>query len=326
MASYLSVVIAAIGLVMVPVHVAAYRERGVLRRFTAAGFPRWSFAAATLAVGVVLTAVGSVVMLAVAAPVYGLPPVHDPVRTVLAALVGALAFTSIGLLIGSLVPNARAAQGLGLLAFFPSFLLGGGGPPPSVMGEQMRQVADLLPLTHVLEAVRDPWLGLGPAPATCWSCSPSWPPPPSAGGAPSGCDPDLPRPAAGIRAQARAYSLTRPSHGLHGQPRRVPVDEHSQIGRWIGRAAIGRGGATYLADARGPRTVTYRELGTAVDRWDQRLDAAGVAGRRHRRDRARRPAGRRARAARPGRHRPGRRPGRPGRAARAGPAARPTRP
>ena len=160
-ASYLSVVIAAIGLVMVPVHVAAYRERGVLRRFTAAGFPRWSFAAATLAVGVLLTAVGSAVMLAVAAPVYGLPPVQSPVRTVLAVLVGALAFTSIGLLIGSLVPNARAAQGLGLLAFFPSFLLGGGGPPPSVMSEGMRQVADVLPLTHVLESVRDPWLGLG---------------------------------------------------------------------------------------------------------------------------------------------------------------------
>ncbi len=41
-ASYLSVVIGAIGLVMVPVHLAGYREKGVLRRFAAAGFPRWS--------------------------------------------------------------------------------------------------------------------------------------------------------------------------------------------------------------------------------------------------------------------------------------------
>src|ERR1700737_4899785 len=48
--SYLAVVIAAIGLVMVPVHVASYRERGVLRRFAAAGFPRWSFAVAQVAV------------------------------------------------------------------------------------------------------------------------------------------------------------------------------------------------------------------------------------------------------------------------------------
>ena len=75
-ASYLAVVIAAIGLVMVPVHVAAYRERGVLRRFAAAGFPSWSFAVASLVVGVALTLLGAAVLLAVAAPLYGLPPVH----------------------------------------------------------------------------------------------------------------------------------------------------------------------------------------------------------------------------------------------------------
>src|ERR1043165_135549 len=39
-ASSLTVVIAATGLIMLPVHLAAYRERGVLRRFAAAGFPR----------------------------------------------------------------------------------------------------------------------------------------------------------------------------------------------------------------------------------------------------------------------------------------------
>ena len=72
-ASYLTVVIAATGLIMVPVHLASYRERGVLRRFAAAGFPRWSFALAELVTGLVAIMAGSVVLLAVAAPVYGLP-------------------------------------------------------------------------------------------------------------------------------------------------------------------------------------------------------------------------------------------------------------
>jgi hypothetical protein len=61
-ASYLTVVIAAVGLVMLPVHVASCRERGMLR--------------------------------------------------------------------GSLLPSARSAQAVGLLMFFPSLLLGAGGPPP----------------------------------------------------------------------------------------------------------------------------------------------------------------------------------------------------
>jgi len=63
-ASYLTVVIAATGLVMLPVHLASYRERGVLRRFAAAGFPRWSFATAQLIVGLVTTAVACALLLA----------------------------------------------------------------------------------------------------------------------------------------------------------------------------------------------------------------------------------------------------------------------
>jgi ABC-2 type transport system permease protein len=160
-ASYLAVVIAAIGLVMVPVHLAGYRERGVLRRFAAAGFPRWSFAAAQLIVGVTLTLVASAVLLVVAGAVYGLPAVASPLATIAGVVLGAVAFTSLGLLLGAVVPNARAAQGVGLLVFFPSFLLGGGGPPPEAMSSAMRQIARLLPLTHVTGAIRQPWLGLG---------------------------------------------------------------------------------------------------------------------------------------------------------------------
>jgi hypothetical protein len=117
--SYLAVVIAAIGLVMVPVHVAGYRERGVLRRFASAGFPRWSFAVAQVATGVVLTFAASAVLLAVAGAVYGLPPIESPLRVVAGIVVGAVAFTSLGLLIGAWMPNARAAPGVGLLLFFP---------------------------------------------------------------------------------------------------------------------------------------------------------------------------------------------------------------
>lgn len=159
--SYLAVVIGAIGLVMMPAHVAGYRERGVMRRFAVAGFPRWSFALAQIVTGVVLTVAAPVALLAFADAVYGLPPIESPVRAIAGLLVGALAFSSLGLLLGSWMPNARAAQGVGLLLYFPSSLLGGGGPPPPQMGSTMRSIAQVLPLTHVTESIRNPWLGLG---------------------------------------------------------------------------------------------------------------------------------------------------------------------
>ena len=58
-------------------------------------------------------------------------------------------------------PNARAAQGVGLLLFLPSFLLAGGGPPPDAMSSVMNDIATALPLTHVGRAIQEPWLGLG---------------------------------------------------------------------------------------------------------------------------------------------------------------------
>jgi ABC-2 type transport system permease protein len=162
-ASYLTVVIAATGLIMVPVHLASYRERGVLRRFAAAGFPRWSFALAQLIVGLVAIVVGSAILLMVAAPVYGIPDLHHASRVILAFVLGAIAFVSIGVLLGSVLPSARAAQAVGLILFFPSFLLGAGGPPPQVMGSVLRSIAGYMPLTRVTDAVRVPWLQLGSA-------------------------------------------------------------------------------------------------------------------------------------------------------------------
>jgi ABC-2 type transport system permease protein len=160
-ASYLTVVVGATGLVVLPVHIASYRERGVLRRLAASGFPRWSFALAELAVGLVAVAIAGALLLAVAAPVSGLPEVRDVGRVAAGTAVGSVAFVSLGVLLGTLLPSARAAQAVGLLLFFPSFLLGVGGPPPAVMSAPLRAVSDKLPLALANDAIREPWLGIG---------------------------------------------------------------------------------------------------------------------------------------------------------------------
>jgi len=162
-ASYFTVVIGATGLIMLPVHIASYRERGVLRRFAASGFPRWSFALAQLAIGLVAIATAGLLLLAVAAPVYGVPAVESPLRVAAGVAVGSVAFVSIGVLLGTLLPSARSAQAIGLLLFFPSFLLGVGGPPPAVMADALSAVAAWLPLALANRAIREPWLGIGDA-------------------------------------------------------------------------------------------------------------------------------------------------------------------
>ena len=41
------------------------------------------------------------------------------------------------------------------------FLLAGGGPPPEAMGPVMNDISTVLPLTHVVRAIQEPWLGIG---------------------------------------------------------------------------------------------------------------------------------------------------------------------
>jgi ABC-2 type transport system permease protein len=159
-ASYFAVVIGATGLVMMPVHIASYRERGVLRRFAAAGFPRSSFAIAQIIMGLMAIAVSGSLLLAVAAPVYGIPAPEQWWRAAAGVGVGSLAFVGIGVLLGTTLRTARSAQATGLLLFFPSFLLGVGGPPPAVMGGALQRLSEVLPLGFITNSIRDPWLGI----------------------------------------------------------------------------------------------------------------------------------------------------------------------
>jgi ABC-2 type transport system permease protein len=160
-AAYIGVVIAAIGLVMLPVHLASYRERGVLRRFDVSRYPRWALPAAWILVAMVITLVAVAILLVTGHLVYGLPEPDDLLGVAVGTLLGAFAFISIGIALGMALPSARSAQGLGMLLFFPFFLLGGAGPPPDAMGDPMSSIANVVPLTHVVRSIQEPWLDLG---------------------------------------------------------------------------------------------------------------------------------------------------------------------
>lgn len=159
LAGYIGVVIATIGLVTLPVHVASYRERGVLRRFRASSVPAWSVVAAQVVVGILMAAVGGLVLVAAGTLIYGAELPVAVGRVLAQFFLGTLALLAIGFLLGSLTRTARGAQALGMILFFPMWLLSGAGPPPEVLGDGMRGVMDVLPLTHVVRAIQDPWVG-----------------------------------------------------------------------------------------------------------------------------------------------------------------------
>ncbi len=161
LASYIGVVIGAVGLIATSVHVAAYAERGILRRFHASSIPVWMVLGAQLIVGIIMAIVGSAVLIVAGGLIYDASFAEQPLDALVAFVVSVISFLALGLAIALVARNARAAQAIGMMLFFPMFLLSGAGPPQSVMSGAMETVSDILPLTFVVSALQDPWLGLG---------------------------------------------------------------------------------------------------------------------------------------------------------------------
>lgn len=158
-AAYIGVPMGALALVGLPVMLASYRERDVLRRFNAFGVPTWRVVAAQALVTALLIVLAAGLVVATAAPIYGVPAIEDPVGVAVGFLVGTVTMLALGVALGLAVRTARAAQALGMLVFMPMWLLGGGGPPRDIMSDAMGNISDVLPLWHATTSIREPWLG-----------------------------------------------------------------------------------------------------------------------------------------------------------------------
>jgi ABC-2 type transport system permease protein len=116
---------------------------------------------AQVLVSLVIAILAGLLLVLVASVVYGAESPRSTAGLMPAFLLSALCFASIGVLLGALLPTARAAQGAGLLLFFVMMMICGAGPPPEVMSEPMRRIGGALPLTYVIRLLQDPWLGFG---------------------------------------------------------------------------------------------------------------------------------------------------------------------
>lgn len=158
---YVALTAAAAGLIMIPAHLAAYRESGVLRRFRAASIPPWVVFGSQVAVEAALSLIGGVLVIVAAFSVYDIAAPVSVVGSLAAFVITVAMFASVGVLLGAVMPSPRAAQGAGVMLYFVMMMLSGTGPPLDVMTPLMRHIGAALPLQHAVLATQDPWLGFG---------------------------------------------------------------------------------------------------------------------------------------------------------------------
>lgn len=155
-----TIAICAGGLMGLPLVVADYRNRRILKRFKVTP----TSPALILAVQVVIYAIYSFASLLlvylVATMFFDYQFFGSWLQFSGAYLLVMLSMFSIGLLVGGLAPNMKIASAAASLLYFPMLIFSGATLPYEVMPAALQKVADLLPLTQGIKMLKTTSLGL----------------------------------------------------------------------------------------------------------------------------------------------------------------------
>ncbi|HEV2929932.1 MAG TPA: ABC transporter permease, partial [Propionibacteriaceae bacterium] len=111
--------------------------------------------------GLIFAAVSSALLVVAGRIVFGLHLPEDPAVVVGAVLLSAASIFAFGFILASVLPNARTAQSVAMVVFFPMMFLSGAALPRPLLPEAIQDVAQVLPLTHVVTLLDDAWSGAG---------------------------------------------------------------------------------------------------------------------------------------------------------------------
>jgi len=154
--------LAIISLTALPLVLADYRDKGILRRLQTTPVGAARVVAAQLLAYLALVAAGVVLLLAVARIGYGVILPRQAAGFVVAALLAAGALIGVGLFIAAVSPSAQAAQAIGTVVWFPLMFFAGLFFPIPVMPSFLRHLSQATPLGAAVQALQDAWLGHWP--------------------------------------------------------------------------------------------------------------------------------------------------------------------
>ncbi|MGH3149873.1 MAG: ABC transporter permease [Streptosporangiaceae bacterium] len=142
-----------LSLVALPMVLAGYRERGILRRLqtTPAGPAR--VLSAQLLINLGAAAVTVIVLLTVARLAYSVPLPRQLAGFTVAVLLAAAALMSFGLLVAAVAPTGRTAQVIGSLLFYPLMFFSGLWLPIPSMPVTLQHISHATPLGAAWEAM-----------------------------------------------------------------------------------------------------------------------------------------------------------------------------
>ncbi len=145
--------LALLALTNMPMMLADYRERGVLRRLRTTPIGPVRVLAAQLVADLTVAVAMVVAILAVARIGFAVPLPRQPGAFVLAALLAAGALLGAGLLVAAVAPTGRVARGIGALLFYPMMFFAGLWIPIPNMPATPQHISHATPLGAAVPAL-----------------------------------------------------------------------------------------------------------------------------------------------------------------------------
>lgn len=158
---YIGMIIATAGLLSLPVTLAAYREKGILKRFQASPVSVPMILGSQVTIQTIMLMIGAAGLFTVGRLGYNLSIPSHIFSLFGGFLYSAASFLSLGFLLAGVLPSAKAANAAGMAMFFPMLFLSGSAMPIELLPKGMRTIAEFLPLTHVVSLLKGIWFGQG---------------------------------------------------------------------------------------------------------------------------------------------------------------------
>jgi ABC-2 type transport system permease protein len=159
--AYSGMIISITGLMSLPLTICEYREKKILKRYKATPIEPIYVIISQIVVNLLMTIVGMVLLFIIAKGVFNLRFQGNAIAVSAVFLLSALSIFSIGFLVASLAPNMKTASAIANLVYFPMLVLTGATVPIEILPSFMQKIAQILPVTHVVEAMKTAWLGDG---------------------------------------------------------------------------------------------------------------------------------------------------------------------
>ena len=148
------------GLMGLPLVVAEYRERKILKRFQVTPISPGMLLAVEFLIYVLYALVSLITLLLVSGLAWGVHLRGTWVSFAGSWLLTVLSTLSIGMMVGGIAKNAKSASVIASVLYFPMLIFSGATLPFEIMPEAMQKIVTVFPLTQSIQLMKESFLGL----------------------------------------------------------------------------------------------------------------------------------------------------------------------